>query len=167
MRQHPKSLYDVLFSLQHIRKPGRIGSLFDKLTMNTMKGWFERDVQLGHFKLRKKYEEDVATQKARVQKGKSGSRGIFKDHPHAFDTIRSTLKGMRDVGQPMDANVAQTVIMGIVQALAPELLLKRTRRGGKLFQVSKRFSRKFLNRYLGWTWRRATTAARRLGAAGG
>jgi len=54
-----------------------------------------------------------------VQKGKSGSRGIFKDHPQAFDTILSTLKGMRDVGQPMDANVAQTVIMGIVQALAP------------------------------------------------
>ncbi len=44
VRQHPKSLYDALFSLQHIRKPGRIGSPFDKLTMNTMKGWFERDV---------------------------------------------------------------------------------------------------------------------------
>ncbi len=127
-----------------------------------MKGWFERDVQSGHFKLRKKYEEGVAAQKARVQKGKSGSRGIFKDHPHAFDMILSTLKGMRDVGQPMDANVAQTVILGIVQALAPELLLKHTRRGGKLFQVSKRFSRKFLNRYLGWTWRRTTTAASKL-----
>jgi hypothetical protein len=112
--------------------------------------------------LRKKYEEGVATQKVRVQKGKSGSRGIFKDHPHAFDTILSTLKGMRDVGQPMDVNVAQTVILGIVQALAPELLLKRIRRGGKLFQVSKRFSRKFLNRYVGWMWRRATTAASKL-----
>ncbi len=62
----------------------------------------------------------------------------------------------------MDANVAQTVILGIVQALALELLLKRTGRGGKLFQVSKRFSRKFLDRYLGWTWRRATTAASKL-----
>jgi hypothetical protein len=62
----------------------------------------------------------------------------------------------------MDANVAQTMILGIVQALAPKLLLKRTRRGGKLFQVSKRFSRKFLNCYLGWTWRRATTAANKL-----
>ncbi len=155
-------MYDALFSLQHIRKPSRIGSPFDKLTMNTMKGWFERDVQSGHFKLRKKYEEGVAAQKARVQKGKSGSRGIFKDHPQAFDTILSTLKGMRDVGQPMDANVAQTVILGIVQALAPELLLKRTGRGGQLFQVSKRFSRKFLNHYLGWMWRRATTAASKL-----
>jgi hypothetical protein len=62
----------------------------------------------------------------------------------------------------MDANVAQTVILGIVQALALELLLKRTGRGGKLFQVSKRFSRKFLNCYLGWTWRRVTTAASKL-----
>jgi hypothetical protein len=107
--------------------------------------------------LRKKYEEGVAAQKARVQKGKSGSRGIFKDHPQAFDTILSTLKGMRDVGQPMDANVAQTMILGIVQALVPELLLKHTGRGGELFQVSKRFSRKFLNRYLGWTWRSVAT----------
>jgi hypothetical protein len=112
--------------------------------------------------LHKKYEEGVVAQKARVQKGKSGSQGIFKDHLQAFDTILSTLKGMRDVSQPMDANVAQTVILGIMQALAPELLLKRTGRGGKLFQVSKRFSRKFLNCYLGWTWRRATTAASKL-----
>ncbi len=137
LRQHPKSLYDALFSLQHIRKPGRIGSPFDKLTMNTMKGWFEKDVQSGHFKLRKKYEEGVAAQKARVQKGKSGSWGIFKDHPHAFDTILSTLKGMQDVGQPMDANVAQMVILGIVQALAPELLLKRTGRGRSCFKSPK------------------------------
>jgi uncharacterized C2H2 Zn-finger protein len=62
----------------------------------------------------------------------------------------------------MDANVAQTMILGIVQTLAPKLLLKRTGRQGKLFQVSKRFSRKFLNRYLGWTWRRATRAANKL-----
>ncbi len=97
-----------------------------------MKGWFERDVQSGHFKLRKKYKEGVDVQKARVQKGKSGSRGIFKDHLQAFNTILSTLKGMRDVGQPMDANVAEMVILGIVQALAPELLLKRTGRGGEV-----------------------------------
>ncbi len=72
-----------------------------------------------------------------MQKGKSGSRGIFKDHLQAFDTILSTLKGMRDVGQPMDANVAQTVILGIVQALAPKLLLKRTGRGGSCFKSPK------------------------------
>jgi hypothetical protein len=87
--------------------------------------------------LRKKYEKGVAAQKARVQKGKSGSRGIFKDHPQAFDMILSTLKGMQDVGQLMDANVAQTVILGIMQALAPELLLKRTGRGGSCFTSPK------------------------------
>ncbi len=32
----------------------------------------------------------------------------------------------------MDANVAQTVILGIVQALVPELLLKRMGRGGEV-----------------------------------
>jgi len=28
VKQHPKSLYEVLFSLQHIKKPGRVGSPF-------------------------------------------------------------------------------------------------------------------------------------------
>ncbi len=36
---HPRSLIDVLNHLQHIRKPGRIGSPFDVLTISTMKGW--------------------------------------------------------------------------------------------------------------------------------
>ncbi len=42
MRQHPKSLYDVLFSLQHIRKPSRIGNPFDKLPVEEQvirRGW--------------------------------------------------------------------------------------------------------------------------------
>jgi len=55
VKQHPKSLYEVLFSLQHIRKPGRVGSPFDNLTINTLKGWFEKDV-MGRFVLRRKYE---------------------------------------------------------------------------------------------------------------
>ncbi len=37
----------------------------------------------------------------------------------------------------MDANVAQRVILGIVQALAPELLLKCTGRGGSCFKSPK------------------------------
>lgn len=58
VKQHPKNLYDALNSLQHIRKPGRLGSPFDKLTLSTLKGWYERDVT-GHFILRRKYEEAI------------------------------------------------------------------------------------------------------------
>ncbi|KAH9572088.1 hypothetical protein CY35_02G128300 [Sphagnum magellanicum] len=139
--------------------------------MNTMEGWFERDVQSGHFKLRKKYEEGVVAQKAKVQKGKSGSRGIFKDHPQAFDMILSTLKGMRDVGQPMDANVAQTVILGIVQALAPELLLKRTGRGGEVVSSLQKVLSEVFEPLPGVDVEKShhgcQQAARRLGATGG
>ncbi len=58
VKQHPMSLYEVLFSLQHIRKPGRVGSLFDNLTISTLKGWFEKDVT-GRFVLQRKYEEAI------------------------------------------------------------------------------------------------------------
>ncbi len=121
--------------------------------------------------MRKKYEEDVIAQKARVQKGKSGSWGIFKDHLQAFDTILSTLTSMRDVGQPMDANVAQTVIIGIVQALAPELLLKRTRRGGEvvssLQNVLSEVSEPLPGVDVEKSHHGCQQAARRLGATGG
>jgi hypothetical protein len=63
VKQHPKSLYEALFSLQHIRKPGRVGSPFDNLTISTLKGWFEKDVT-GRFVLRKKYEEAIKLQSA-------------------------------------------------------------------------------------------------------
>jgi hypothetical protein len=63
VKQHPKSLYEALFSLQRIRKPGRVGSPFDNLTISTLKGWFEKDVT-GRFVLRRKYEEAIKLQSA-------------------------------------------------------------------------------------------------------
>ncbi len=55
VKQHPKSLYEALFSLQHIRKPSWVGSPFDNLTISTLKGWFEKDVT-GRFVLWKMEE---------------------------------------------------------------------------------------------------------------
>ncbi len=43
VKKHPRNLYDALFSLQHNKKPGRLGSPFDKLTVQTLKGWFEKN----------------------------------------------------------------------------------------------------------------------------
>ncbi len=93
VKQHPKSLYEVLFSLQHIRKPGRVSSPFDNLTIITLKGWFEKDVT-GSFVLRRKYEEAIKLQSARSAAQDKGPRGILKDHPVAFQMIIDTLKGM-------------------------------------------------------------------------
>jgi hypothetical protein len=47
-----------MFSLQHIRKLGWVGSPFDNLTISILKGWFEKDVT-GRFVLRRKYEEAI------------------------------------------------------------------------------------------------------------
>jgi len=83
VKQHPKSLYEVLFSLQHIRKPGRVGSPFDNLTISILKGWFEKDVT-GHFILRRKYEEAIKLQSAWSATQDKGPWGILKDHLVAF-----------------------------------------------------------------------------------
>ncbi len=42
VKKHPRNLYDALFSLQHNKKLGRLGSLFDRLTVQTLKDWFEK-----------------------------------------------------------------------------------------------------------------------------
>jgi hypothetical protein len=161
VKQHPKSLYEALFSLQHIRKPSRVGSPFDNLTINTLKGWFEKDVT-GRFVLRRKYEEAIKLQSARSAAQDKGPRGILKDYPVAFQMIVDTLKGMRDSGQPLDSTIAQTVIQGIISAVALELFERRTKSG--FFSVSRRFVRKFVCRHMGWTWRRNTTSASKLPA---
>jgi hypothetical protein len=161
VKRHPKSLYEALFSLQHIRKPGRTGSPFDTLTINTLKGWFEKDVT-GHFVLRRKYEEAIKLQNAREASHDKQPRGILKDHPQAFQMIVDTLGSMRDARQPLDSTIVQTVMQGIISAVAPELFQKPTKHG--LFRVSRRFARKFVRRHKGWTWRRSTTAASKLPA---
>jgi len=78
-----------------------------------------------------------------------GPRGILKDHLVAFQMIVDTLKGMRDSGQPLDSTITQTVIQGIISAVAPKLFERRTKSG--FFNVSRRFARKFVRRHMGWT----------------
>jgi hypothetical protein len=47
VKKHPRNLYDALFSFQHNKKPGRLSSPFDKLTVQTLKGWFEKNEEGG------------------------------------------------------------------------------------------------------------------------
>jgi hypothetical protein len=64
---HPRSLTDALNHLQHIRKPGRIGSPFDALTISTMKGWYAKDQGTGHWLLKNDMRKKIglmATKKA-------------------------------------------------------------------------------------------------------
>jgi hypothetical protein len=126
-----------------------------------LKGWFEKDVT-GCFVLWRKYEEAIKLQSAWSAVQDKGPRGIFKDHPVAFQMILDTLKGMRDSGQPLDSTITQTVIQGIISVIALELFERRTKSG--FFSVSRRFARKFMRRHMGWTWRRSTTVANKLPA---
>jgi hypothetical protein len=62
---------------------------------------------------------------------------------------------MRDNGQSLNAGIIQPIILGFLKARAPEVLEGR-------FQVSMEWTRKFINKHLGWSYRRATTACGKL-----
>jgi hypothetical protein len=96
---HPRSLTDALNHLQHIRKPGRIGSPFDALMISTMKGWYAKDQGTGRWLLKDDMWEKIglmATKKAtQVRRNTEKPKGILKDHPETTNQIVDCLKGMR------------------------------------------------------------------------
>jgi hypothetical protein len=104
VKKHPRNLYDALFSLQHNKKPGRLGSPFDKLTVQTLKGWFEKNEE-GVFVLKRKVADCIALQNARKASHKPRPTGIFTEFPETFELVYKTLKGVRDVGQPLDGGI--------------------------------------------------------------
>ncbi len=116
VKQHPKSLYEALFSLQHIRKPGQVDIPFDNLTISTLKGWFEKDVT-GRFVLRRKYEEAIKLQSARSAAQDKGPRGILKDHPVAFQMIVDTLKACETRGSLWTTPFYRQSFKGLSQML--------------------------------------------------
>jgi len=111
---HPRSLTDALNHFQHIRKPGRIGSPFDALTISTMKGWYAKDQGTGHWLLKDDMREKIglmaAKKVAQVRRNMEKPRGILKDHPETASQIVDCLKGMRLAGQQIDSSIIRTTI---------------------------------------------------------
>jgi len=154
VKKHPRNLYDALFSFQHNKKPGRLGSPFDNLTVQTLKGWFEKNEE-GVFVLKRKVADCIALQNARKASHKPKSTGIFC----------KTLKGVRDAGQPLDGGIIQGIMQGCIQQSAPKMFQRTVtgKRGEDVkFLVSKTFGKAFVWKHLGWTWKRVTTAASKL-----
>ncbi len=164
VKKHPRNLYDAFFSLQHNKKPGRLGSPFDKLTVQTLKGWFEKNEE-GVFVLKRKVADCIALQNARKASHKPRPTGIFTEFPETFELVCKTLKGVRDAGQPLDGGIIQGIMQGCIQQSAPEMFQRTVtgKRGEDVkFSVSKTFGKAFVRKHLGWTWRRVTTAASKL-----
>jgi hypothetical protein len=88
---HPRSLTNALNHLQHIRKPGRIGSPFDTLIISTMKGWYAKDQGTGHWLLKDDMREKIGLMAAKkttqVRHNTEKPRGILKDHPETASHI--------------------------------------------------------------------------------
>jgi hypothetical protein len=164
VKKHPRNLYDALFSLQHNKKPGRLGSPFDKLTVQTLKGWFEKNEE-GVFVLKCKVADYITLQNARKVSHKPRPTGIFTEFPETFELVCKTFKGVRDAGQPLDDGIIQGIMQGCIQQFAPEMFQRTVtgKRGEDVkFSVSKTFRKAFVRKHLGWTWRRVTTAASKL-----
>ncbi|GAQ85874.1 hypothetical protein KFL_002590010, partial [Klebsormidium nitens] len=109
VRKHPKSLSEALNFLQHIKAaPGRSASPFDKLTVNTMKGWYERSGPDGHWKLKDSMKEKLAalagSKAAQLRRNRESPGGILKGRPEVVDKIVRCLKGMREFGQQIDSS---------------------------------------------------------------
>jgi hypothetical protein len=164
VKKHPRNLYDALFSLQHNKKLGRLGSPFDKLTVQTLKGWFEKNEE-GVFVLKCKVADYIALQNAKKVSHKPRPTGIFTEFPETFELVCKTFKGVRDAGQPLDDGIIQGIMQGCIQQSAPEMFQRTVtgKRGEDVkFSVSKTFGKAFVRKYLGWTWRRVTIAASKL-----
>jgi hypothetical protein len=154
---HPRSLTDALNHLQHIRKPGRIGSPFDALTISTMKGWYVKDPGTGHWLLKDDMREKIglmaAKKAAQVCRNTEKPRGILKDHPETASQIVDCFKGMRLAGQQIDSSIIRTTIQGVIAMGAPELfdrVVGKDKDGQPTkFSVSKTFAKAFTQRHLG------------------
>jgi len=122
---HPRSLTDVLNHLQHIRKPGKIGSPFDVLTISTMKGWYATDQGTGHWLLKDDMREKiglmVAKKTTQVRRNTEKLRGILKDHLETASQIVDCLKGMRLASQQINSSIIRTTIQGVIAVGALEL----------------------------------------------
>jgi len=157
---HPRSLTDALNHLQHIRKPGKIGSPFDTLTINTMKGWYAKDQGTRHWLLKDDMWEKIglmaAKKVAQVCHNTEKPRGILKDHPKTASQIIDCLKGMCLAGQQIDSSIIRTTIQGVIAMGAPELfdrVVGKDKDGQPVkFSISKTFAKTFAQRHFGWTW---------------
>jgi hypothetical protein len=73
---------------------------------------------------------------------------------------------MRLVGQQIDNSIIRTTIQGVIAMGALELFdrVVGKDKDGQLvkFSVSKTFAKAFVQRHLGWTWRRMTGATNKL-----
>ncbi len=148
---HPRSLTYALNHLQHIKKPGRIGSPFHALTISTMKGWYAKDQGMGHWFLKDDMREKIglmATKKAaHVRRNTEKLIGILKDHPKIASQIVDCLKGMCLAGQQIDISIIKTTIQGVITVGAPELfdrVVGKDKDGQPVkFSISKTFTKAF------------------------
>jgi len=104
--------------LAHIRKPGRIGSPFDVLTISTMKGWYAKDQGTGHWLLKDDMWEKIGLMAAKkavqVRRNMEKPKGILKDHLETASQIVDCFKGMRLAGQQIDNSIIRTTIQGVI-----------------------------------------------------
>jgi hypothetical protein len=129
------------------RKPGTNEGPFDKLARSSLYTWFTPEGQL-----KPKYIPHV--QKKCYFTPSPSQTGPLAEKPKLVEELCDLLLQIRDAGQALNTGTIQPIILGFIQARAPELLGK--------WKVTLQWTRKFIKNHLNWSYRRATTACGKL-----
>jgi hypothetical protein len=128
-------------------------SVYDKLTPNTLKGWF---ISTGELKTDTK---QYIFKETTTYTGGAQHAYILANHPELEEDIITLLKSHRDAGQPLYVSFAQVIIRGLIRMRNPNLRNYNNKTG---FRVGLHWTRDFLKTNLNWNLRKATGVARKL-----
>ncbi|KAJ3754400.1 hypothetical protein EV360DRAFT_73735 [Lentinula raphanica] len=99
--------------------------------------------------------------KAKVEEGHglagSGQAGALTKYPGLVQQIKDTLQGLRTTGLVVNATLARSIMLGLIQENHPEIL-------NETFQCTEWFVQSFLRSVMDWTPRTGTRAAAHLPA---
>ncbi|KAJ7744393.1 hypothetical protein B0H16DRAFT_1322171, partial [Mycena metata] len=88
---------------------------------------------------------------------------VQASYPEVVKEIIAQLKDLRTAGAPLSLATVRCIIIAIIEEQAPDIFGRQFKDGSK-FRVSDSFCRKFLDKTLAWSMRKATKAAQKLPA---
>jgi hypothetical protein len=135
------------------RLPGQVHGIYDKLTRSSLAEWF---TNVGELKDRTK--QAIFKEIAAFTGGPQHAY-ILSGHIELEEDIITLLKSHQDAGQALFASTVRGLIRTLIQKRVPYLLDNESQSG---FKVSIPWTRDFVRTNLGWSFRKATGAARKL-----
>jgi len=136
---------DALNSLQKPSNP----EILQRLTISTMKGWFDSDFKLLPH-IRRRWEE------RRPKLGGIGRQYSLAGHTDLECHLINIFVKRREGGLVVNSNVAVPIMRAVIQQRAPQLLERMS--------LSRRWVRQWLRKKCNFTYKKGTTSGQKLPA---